>query len=95
MEQIDLLNKEKLTAALRFTMQTGTENPSKAIYRESGFVVEVEYYNNEVTVLVTVQDDTSPKKMVDHGLSATATQFLKTRILMVRMEQSMSRKQAK
>jgi hypothetical protein len=92
MDQIDLLNKEKLVAALRFGLGTSGEHPSKAVYQEGDFIIDVTYYANLVTVIVTHNDELAGKKMIDHGLSELASQYLKQKILSVRMEQSMNKK---
>lgn len=81
-----LLDKEKLIAALTFVMLTSDTQPSTATYYDSGFRVDVFFDKGEVSTIVTPD---GLQKRVDHYLSELTTQFLKQKILFVRMNFTM------
>lgn len=89
-DQIDLLNKDILTAALKFTMLAGGSDLATVIYRDGEFWVEISFQNNDAKAIITheVTKDGAIKKNIDHSFSDIVNQFLKEKIIALRIQQS-------
>ena len=84
MDPFDVLDKNALSAALRFCMQTEGHRPAMVSYYDGEFKVEILYENNDINnVVVSREFYIDNRKNVDHTISSAATLYLKTQMRMI------------
>ena len=97
MDQLDLMDKTKLLSALRFTMKTTSDiEPSKAIYCDGGFHIQITYQHEEPIATISTPDKSeSGRNKVDHSLSSQGTAFLKDQARVITIQNRLKSNMAK